>query len=146
MSHGAELTLMAVSLAAALTGLGLAVKWYTGRPAPGHAAEKPVDEVVVSPAAAAFCEKAGLLGTMIKNKWFVDEGIEKGILGPFREIGRILWKGFDALVIDGIANASAFLVELAGDLLRFFTTGNVRNYALTFTLGALALVAYVLFR
>jgi NADH-quinone oxidoreductase subunit L len=146
MSHGSELTLMAVSLAAAAAGIWLAVRWYTGRPAPAHAAETPVEEVVVSPAAAAFCEKRGLLGRLVRNKWNVDEGIERGILGPFREIGRVLWKGFDALLIDGIANASAFLVELSGDLLRFFTTGNVRNYALTITLGTLALVAYILFR
>ena len=48
-----------------------------------------------------------------------------------------------ALVIDGTANASAFLVELAGDLLRFFTTGNVRNYALGFSLGVAVLLVYV---
>ena len=46
-------------------------------------------------------------------------------------------------MIDGIANASAFLVELAGDLMRFFTTGHVRNYALAFSLGALVFVLYV---
>ncbi|HQR45622.1 MAG TPA: NADH-quinone oxidoreductase subunit L [Thermoanaerobaculia bacterium] len=146
MSHGAELGLMALSLGAALAGIALAVRWYTGRPAPAHAAGLPAEQIVVSPAAAAFCEKTGTLGTLVKNKWNVDEGIEAGVLGPFRSIGRFLWKGFDALFIDGIANASAFLVELSGDLLRFFTTGNVRNYALGFTLGALVLVAYALFR
>jgi NADH-quinone oxidoreductase subunit L len=146
MSHGAELGLMALSLGAAIAGISLAVRWYTGRPAPAHAAEKKAEEIVVSPAAAAFCEKTGTLGALVKNKWNVDEGIEAGVLGPFREIGRVLWKGIDALVIDGIANASAFLVELAGDLLRFFTTGNVRNYALGFTLGVLFLVAYVFLR
>jgi NADH:ubiquinone oxidoreductase subunit 5 (subunit L)/multisubunit Na+/H+ antiporter MnhA subunit len=146
MSHGAELALMAFSLAAAVAGIALAVKWYVGRPAPAHAAERKAEEIVVSPAAAAFCDKTGRLGALVKNKWNVDEGIEAGILGPFRQIGRVLWKGIDALVIDGIANASAFLVELAGDLLRFFTTGNVRNYALGFTLGVLFLVAYAFLR
>jgi len=146
MSHGAELGLMALSLGAAIAGIALAVRWYTGRPAPEHAAHEPAERIVVSPSAAAFCEKTGVVGTLVKNKWNVDEGIEAGVLGPFRSIGRFLWKGFDALFIDGIANASAFLVELAGDLLRFFTTGNVRNYALGFTLGVLFLVAYALFR
>lgn len=47
------------------------------------------------------------------------------------------------LVIDGLVNAGSFLVELAGDLLRFFTTGNVRNYALTFLLGIVALIAFL---
>ena len=73
----------------------------------------------------------------------MDEGIEALVLSPFRKIGTFLWRGFDALFIDGIANASAFLVELAGDLMRFFTTGHVRNYALAFSLGALVFVLYV---
>ena len=73
----------------------------------------------------------------------MDEGIEALVLSPFRKIGTFLWRGFDALFIDGIANASAFLVELAGDLLRFFTTGHVRNYALTFALGIAVLIVYV---
>ena len=47
------------------------------------------------------------------------------------------------LIIDGILNAGAFLVELAGDFLRFLQTGNVRNYALTFLLGLVALLAFV---
>jgi NADH-quinone oxidoreductase subunit L len=144
LSHGVELSLMALSLAAALAGIALAVRWYTGCPAPARAAALPAEQIVVSPQAGAFCEKAGLLGRLVKNRWNFDDGIEAGILAPFREIGRVLWKGMDALVIDGLANASAFLVELSGDLLRFFTTGNVRNYALAFTFGALALVAYVL--
>ncbi|HEX7529165.1 MAG TPA: NADH-quinone oxidoreductase subunit L, partial [Thermoanaerobaculia bacterium] len=97
----------------------------------------------VSPQAHAFYEKTGALGRLVANKWNVDEGIEALVLSPFRKIGTFLWRGFDALFIDGIANASAFLVELAGDLLRFFTTGHVRNYALAFTLGFAALVAYV---
>jgi NADH-quinone oxidoreductase subunit L len=79
----------------------------------------------------------------VANKWNVDEGLEKLVYGPFRRLGRFLWRGFDALFIDGIANASAFLVELAGDLLRFFTTGNVRNYALSFSLGVVVLLVYV---
>jgi len=47
------------------------------------------------------------------------------------------------LIIDGILNAAAFLVELAGDFLRFLQTGNVRNYALTFFLGLVALLLFV---
>ena len=97
----------------------------------------------MSPQAEAFYAKTGALGPIVANKWNVDEGIERLVLSPFRKIGTFLWRGFDALVIDGIANASAFLVELAGDLMRFFTTGHVRNYALAFSLGALVLILYV---
>ncbi|MBK9063066.1 MAG: NADH-quinone oxidoreductase subunit L [Acidobacteria bacterium] len=134
MSHGAEIGLMALSLAVAFGGIGLALSWY-------RKASGPVE--AVSPQAAAFFAKTGALGRLVANKWNVDEGIEALVLNPFRKIGTFLWRGFDALFIDGIANASAFLVELAGDLMRFFTTGHVRNYALAFSLGALVFVLYV---
>jgi NADH-quinone oxidoreductase subunit L len=134
MSHGAEIGLMLVSLGVAVTGLVWAWRWYGRAAGPAPA---------VSPQAHAFYERTGALGRLVANKWNVDEGIEALVLSPFRKIGTFLWRGFDALFIDGIANASAFLVELLGDLLRFFTTGHVRNYALAFTLGFAALVAYV---
>ena len=38
----------------------------------------------------------------------------------------------------------AFLIELAGDALRFLQTGNVRNYALSFFLGTVALMLFLL--
>ncbi|HEY3349372.1 MAG TPA: NADH-quinone oxidoreductase subunit L [Thermoanaerobaculia bacterium] len=134
MSHAAEIGLMALSLAVAAAGIGLALSWY-------RKASGPVE--AVSPQADAFFAKTGALGRIVANKWNVDEGIEALVLSPFRKIGTFLWRGFDALFIDGIANASAFLVELAGDLMRFFTTGHVRNYALAFSLGALVFVLYV---
>jgi NADH-quinone oxidoreductase subunit L len=141
--HGVELGLMALSLAAAFAGIALAVRWYGGKAETAHPAELPPEQIVVSAPAAAFAARTGLLGRLVENKWFVDEGIDAGLRAPFRKIGRFLWKGFDALFIDGIANASAFLVELSGDLLRFFTTGNIRNYTLGFTLGLLVLIVWV---
>ena len=132
-----EIGLMLLSVAAAAVGIVLAIRWY------GQAGATPE---VPSAAAQAFYEKSGTLGRLVENKWFVDEGIEAAVLSPFRKIGTFLWRGFDALFIDGIVNASAFLVELTGDLVRFFTTGNVRNYALSFTLGVLVLAVYVFLR
>ena len=134
MSRGLEIGLMALSLVVAVVGLTAAWHWYGRAAGPAPA---------VSPQAHAFYEKTGALGRLVANRWNVDEGIEALVLSPFRKIGTFLWRGFDALFIDGIANASAFLVELLGDLLRFFTTGHVRNYALAFTLGFAALVAYL---
>jgi NADH-quinone oxidoreductase subunit L len=145
VSHSTEYLLMAVSLAVAASGIFLAVKWYTGQNAkftPGAAAE----EISVSPAATAYFEKTGTLGKLVANKWNVDEGIEALVLSPFRKIGNFLWRGFDSLFIDGLVNASAFMVELTGDLVRFFTTGNVRNYALTFVLGVLGFTLYIWLR
>ncbi len=137
LSHATEYVLMALSVAVAAAGILLAWRWY---------GQKGATPEVPSAAAQVFYEKTGSLGRLVENRWFVDEGIEAAVLNPFRKIGTFLWRGFDSLVIDGIVNASAFLVELTGDLVRFFTTGNVRNYALSFTLGVLVLALYVFLR
>jgi NADH-quinone oxidoreductase subunit L len=137
LSHGLEISLMLLSLAVAIVGLAAAWTWYGRAAGPAEA---------VSPQARAFHEKTGALGRLVADKWNVDEGIEALVLSPFRKTATFLWRGFDALFIDGIANASAFLVELAGDLLRFFTTGHVRNYALAFALGVTVFVVYVWLR
>ncbi len=137
VTHLTEWILMGLSVAVALAGIVLAWRWYGSA---GATAQVP------SVPANAFYLKTGVLGRLVENRWFVDEGIEAGVLSPFRKIGTFLWRGFDSLVIDGVVNASAFLVELTGDLVRFFTTGNVRNYALSFTLGVLALALYVFLR
>jgi hypothetical protein len=47
-------------------------------------------------------------------------------------------------VIDGTIHLGAYLTELAGDLGRLTTTGNVRNYALYFFLGLVVLLTWVL--
>ena len=128
---------MGMSVAVAAAGILVAWRWY------GAAGATPQ---VPSVQADAFYRGTGPLGPIVANKWNVDEGIEALVLEPFRKIGTALWRGFDALVIDGVINASAFLVELTGDLARFFTTGNVRNYILTLTLGVLTFTLYVWIR
>jgi len=123
----------------------LAWRLYSDKSAPARVAVAGAapNDIVVSPAARAICEKTGVLGKLIGQRWNVDEGYEALVLNPFRKIGAFLWKGFDAIVIDGVANASAFIVEMLGEFLRFFTTGNIRNYALGFSLGVLAFLVYV---
>ena len=137
VSHSLEWVLMFLSVAVAAAGIVLAWRWYGQRGA---------TQAVPSAAAEAFYGKAGALGRLVSDKWLVDEGIEAAVLSPFRRIGTFLWRGVDSLLIDGVVNASAFLVELTGDLVRFFTTGNVRNYALSFSLGVLVLALYVFLR
>ncbi len=141
MSHALEWGLMALSLTVAVFGIALAFRWYRGSVESGA----PSPESAGLPA-RAFRERTGLLGRLVANRWNVDEGIEALVLDPFRRIGRFLWRGFDAIVIDGVLNALAFMVELTADLFRFITTGNVRNYALGFTMGVLGLLLYVWIR
>jgi NADH-quinone oxidoreductase subunit L len=124
-----EWLLMGASVAVAVAGILVAWNWYAkraGRPAERAAAALP-----------------GLY-RLIADKFRVDELYDVLIVRPFRALARILWKVVDVLLIDGVLNAGAFIVELVGDVLRFLQTGNVRNYALTFLLGIVALLLIVL--
>jgi NADH-quinone oxidoreductase subunit L len=128
LPHATEWLLMAVSVAVAASGLYLGWRWYAkdeGRVPARLAAGMPV------------------LYSLVADKFRIDELYDVLFVRPFEWLARTLWKVVDVLVIDGVLNASAFLVELAGDFLRFLQTGNVRNYALSFLLGLVALLAFV---
>ena len=129
LSHGAEWLLMAASVAVAAAGIFLAWKWYAKE---GGA----IPRRIASSFPAAYA--------LVADKFRVDELYDAVFVRPFTVLARLCWKVIDVLIIDGILNAGAFLVELAGDLLRFLQTGNVRNYALTFLLGVVALMLIVM--
>jgi NADH-quinone oxidoreductase subunit L len=129
LSHAVEWILMAISVAVAAGGILLAWKWYAK-----EAGRVPARLAASYPAAYA----------LVADKFRVDELYDAVIVRPFVALARFCWKVIDVLVIDGLLNAAAFLVELTGDLLRFLQTGNVRNYALTFLLGVVALMLIVM--
>jgi NADH-quinone oxidoreductase subunit L len=129
LSHATEWTLLGLSVAVASAGVLLGLSWYArdgGRTPARIAAALP-----------------GIYA-LVADKFRVDELYARIFVGPFEWLCRVLWKVVDVLVIDGILNAVAFLVELAGDALRFLQTGNVRNYALSFFLGTVALMLFLL--
>jgi NADH-quinone oxidoreductase subunit L len=128
LSHAVEWALIALSVAVAAGGLWLGWTWYAkqGGAFPARIAAR-------YPAAYA----------LVAEKFRVDELYDAVIVRPFVALARVLWKVVDVLIIDGVLNAGAFLVELFGDLLRFLQTGNVRNYALGILLGLVALMFYV---
>jgi NADH-quinone oxidoreductase subunit L len=120
---------MGASVAVAVVGIRVAWSWYAkkaGQPAARLAASFPA------------------LYRLVAEKFRIDELYDILFVRPFVRLSRVLWKVVDVLIIDGVLNAGAFLVELAGDVLRFLQTGNVRNYALTFLIGIVALLLIVL--
>jgi NADH-quinone oxidoreductase subunit L len=128
LPHATEWLLMAVSVIVAACGLLLAWSWYVkgeGRTPARIAASSP-----------------GLYA-LVADKFRIDELYDVLFVKPFYWLARTLWKVVDVLLIDGVLNAGAFVVELTGDLLRFLQTGNARNYALTFLLGLVALLLVV---
>jgi NADH-quinone oxidoreductase subunit L len=129
LPHLTEWLLMGISVAVAVLGLLLAGKWY--------AKEK-------SRTPARIAARFPALYGLVAERFRVDELYDALIVRPFVWLSRVLWKVVDVLLIDGVLNAGAFLVELIGDSLRFLQTGNVRNYALTFLLGIVALLLFVM--
>ena len=87
-----------------------------------------------------------VLHRLLLNKWYVDELYDWVIVRPLAATAWFFWKVVDTFIIDGAINAGAFLTELTGDVGRFSTTGNVRNYALYFFLGVLVLFYWIAFR
>jgi NADH-quinone oxidoreductase subunit L len=117
-------------VAVAVGGILLARRFYWGP----EAFQRP----------RALAERFPALYTTVANKYYVDEAYDRTLVRPLAGLARFSWKGIDTVVIDGTLNASAFFTEIAGDLLRFVQTGNVRNYGLLVLAGALAAAAWLL--
>jgi NADH-quinone oxidoreductase subunit L len=72
----------------------------------------------------------------------VDELYEAVVLRPFYALSR-WFAAFDRWVVDGLVNVSGILVDITGQLLKLFQTGYVRNYALLFLMGVVAILVYL---
>jgi NADH-quinone oxidoreductase subunit L len=126
--HGAslEIALMGLALAIALSGIGLAFVIYRKRRG----------------SAEAIASRFRIVYSMWRNLYFVDEFYEATVLKPFYAIARF-FAGFDRFVIDGLVNASGLVADVTGQLLKLFQTGYVRNYALVFLMGVVAILVYL---
>ncbi|HUP64663.1 MAG TPA: NADH-quinone oxidoreductase subunit L [Thermoanaerobaculia bacterium] len=114
-----EIMVMVLSTLLALAGWFMAKRWYAER-----GTERDEDLAV---------RYAGTWRTL-ENKYWIDEIYDASVVTPLRRTSNFFWRGVDA-VVDGILMLSGYVVAAIGDLLRFFQTGNVRNYALMLLLG-----------
>ncbi len=80
------------------------------------------------------------------NKYYVDELYAKIFVNPLLNLALILWKQFDVLVIDGIANGIASVVKGLGTVIRKTETGYLRNYGLSLLFGTILILFYFIFR
>jgi len=81
---------------------------------------------------------------LLENKYYVDELYDRIIVRPLAALATFFWKGVDTMIIDGAVNAGATATEVAGEVGRFSTTGNVRNYALYFFAGVIVLFVWLI--
>ena len=126
-----ELTLMAVSSAIALLGIGLAFVLYLRRP--------PADDPVRAASPG--------LHTLLLNKYFVDELYDAGVVQPIRIASQEgLWRGMDVRVIDGAVNGAGQAVSAVSAVLRLMQNGSVKSYAASTFLGVTVILAYYLWR
>jgi NADH-quinone oxidoreductase subunit L len=124
-----EITLMVVSSAIALLGIGLAAFiWLKRR------------EI-----AAEMARRFEPIYRLLLNKYYVDEVYDAAIVRPI-EVGSRegLWRGIDVRVVDGAVNGMAAIVAGGAWVLRRLQTGSVRAYAGSVILGVVLILGYYL--
>ncbi len=83
---------------------------------------------------------------VVYNKYFVDEIYHALVVYPVYRGSVLLWEIFDVLIVDGIVNGVGSVLLGTGQAIRRLQTGVVQNYAFSLLIGALILVAYMIFR
>lgn len=125
-----EIGLMALSVAIALCGIGLAYFLYrvrTGKP-------------------AKIAKAWPTLYDVVYHKYYIDEFYEWAVIRRVVTFSNALWQMFDALFIDGIVNGAADLVRAAGGRVRRLQGGVVGGYAFSLLAGVVLIVGYILYR
>ena len=121
-------TLVGISVAAGLIGIGLAYFLYVLRPGTADSLS------------AAF----GGLYKLLYNKYFVDEMYDAAVVKPTVGLSRaVLWRGIDVASIDGIVNGVAALARGVGGGLKLIQSGNIRSYATWVLFGSIILIITV---
>jgi len=126
-----ELTLMGVSSLLAFAGILLAtLLWLKNRQIPARlAAQYPG------------------VHRLLLNKYYVDELYDATIVQPIKVMSTEgLWRGFDVKVVDGAVNGAGYLVSGVSVVLRLLQNGSVKTYAASMFVGAVAVLAYYLWR
>ena len=90
---------------------------------------------------AAIQRRFSAIYTLLENKYYFDKFNEVVFAGGARLLGKVLWRGGDVGVIDGvIVNGSAKLVGWIASVTRLFQTGYVYHYAFTMIIGLFVLM------
>jgi NADH-quinone oxidoreductase subunit L len=126
-----EVTLMIVSSLIALAGIGLATYlWLKHKEIPARLATQYPG-----------------VHRLLLNKYYVDEVYDATIVQPIKVVSTEgLWRGFDVKVVDGAVNGAGYFVSGVSVVLRLLQNGSVKTYAASMFVGAVAVLAYYLWR
>jgi NADH-quinone oxidoreductase subunit L len=80
------------------------------------------------------------------NKWYFDELYDRIFVRPTMWLGRVLWKGGDGAIIDGLGpdGIAARTLDAARGASRL-QTGYLYHYAFAIVIGVVAFVSWYLF-
>lgn len=128
---GTEIALMIVSSLIALAGIGLATYlWLKHTEIPARMAAKYPG-----------------VHRLLLNKYYVDEVYDATIVQPIKVVSTEgLWRGFDVKVVDGAVNGAGYFVSGMSIVLRLLQNGSVKTYAASMFAGAVAILAFYLWR
>jgi NADH-quinone oxidoreductase subunit L len=98
---------------------------------------------IVNPALPGRIKAAlGPVYTLLDNKYYFDRFNDWFFAGGARKAGRILSNVGDRVIIEGIVNGSAHLIDRCSELLRRIQSGYVYHYAFTMIIGLFALLIW----
>lgn len=129
-SAALEIFLMALSVAIAFTGIGIAYFLYLKNP---HFPK-------------VLTERWKGLYRLVSNKYYVDELYQILFVNSVKGLGRGLWKGVDDFIIDGTVNGLAYLIGWISSVMRRVQTGLVQHYAFSMVVGGVILAGYYILR
>jgi NADH-quinone oxidoreductase subunit L len=128
-AEGAEdMTLVMISSAAGVVGIGIAYWMYVLNPS--------LPDSIANTFKTAY--------NLIYNKYYVDEIYGATVVDPVIDgSSTVLWRGVDVGVIDGAVNGIGSQARGMGMILRMLQSGNIRNYATWVVFGSVLLVAAI---
>ena len=119
-SHFEEILLMVLSVVFAVSAIAFARYVYLKKP-----------QIALNTS-----QKFKGLYNLLWNKYFVDEAYDAAIVNPILNSSRsFLWKIADNIIIDGMVNGAAKLIDIISINIRKLQTGVAQFYALVMMLG-----------
>ena len=95
---------------------------------------------------AALAAQQEVLYRFLLHKWYIDEIYDLLLVRPAIRLGRVLWKGGDGTIIDGLGpdGISARVVDITRGVVRL-QTGYLYHYAFVMLIGVAAFITWFMF-
>ena len=131
LEHATEYLLIAAAVAIALIGILFAAIRLDPKRLPAARDARPEEG----------------FARVLANKYYVDEAYDRLVVDPTVNISRrLLWRGVDVGLIDGIVNGTAGLMRGFGRVGSWMQSGQVGTYAWVLLVGVLAVLGAFTFR